>query len=123
MEFQLTYRLPKEVIQAFHLTGDTGFETYFEDGVLYIRALPEEEAAGMSEHPSGCDGDCRECAFADDCPYDKAAEPGGDSEESDSLTREDPQSPDCRPEDCRDCTYYCRHCGRCMIDDREENRR
>ena len=30
---------------------------------------------------------------------------------------------DCRPEDCRDCAYYCRHCGRCMIDDREENRR
>ena len=70
IHFQLNYKMPKEVIQAFHITEDTAFETYFENGVLYIRALSEEE--NQSAFPEECDGNCESCAFSECCPYEKA---------------------------------------------------
>lgn len=141
IHFQLNYKMPKEVIQAFHITEDTAFETYFQNGVLYIRALSEEEkATGLSDE---CDGDCEACAFSDCCPYEEAEEPtvdcpqfeycdslceecrhkGGCSEtaetdeDEDELTEDDLADLDCHPEDCEDCEYFCRHCGKCTIDD------
>ena len=142
IHFQLNYKMPKEVIQAFHITEDTAFETYFENGVLYIRALSEEE--NKSAFPDECDGDCETCAFSECCPYEKAESEEcsvkspqfeycgniceecrqkrdcsavSEDSDDDDLTEDDLAELDCHPEDCEDCEYFCRHCRKCVMDD------
>ena len=141
IHFQLNYKMPKEVIQAFHITDDTAFETYFENGVLYIRALSEEE--NKSAFPDECDRDCETCAFSECCPYEEKAAEGSvnssqfeycdnvceecrqkrdcsavsEDSDDDDLTEDDLAELDCHPEDCEDCEYFCRHCRKCVMDD------
>ena len=124
IHFQLNYKMPKEVIQAFHITEDTAFETYFENGVLYIRALSEGE--NQPAFPEECDGNCESCAFSECCPYEKA-EPEACSvkspqfehdsdDDGDELTEDDLAELDCHADGCENCEYFCRHCRKCVID-------
>lgn len=114
MEVNCTIRISiaEELIRVLGITEDTLFETYFEDGTLYIRPLSEDEIAelesdedienddvdGLSLEVNDnweCDGDCEECIFEECCPYDDV---------------------DCDPEGCECCEYYCHKCGSCTLE-------
>ena len=113
----MTVTIPEELVKLLGITEDTLFETYFEDGVLYIRPLSDEEIAELEDEDEfeddeddrlslevndnwECDGECEECIFEECCPYDDV---------------------DCDPEGCESCEYYCHNCGSCVLECGKEN--
>ena len=111
MEINCTIRIniAEELVRVLGITEDTLFETYFENGVLYIRPLTEEEIAKLEDDDEDeddrlslevdddwdCDGECEKCIFEECCPYDDV---------------------DCDPEGCESCEYYCHKCGSCTLE-------
>lgn len=117
MEINCTIRISiaEELAKLLGITEDTLFETYFENGILYIRPLSDEEIAEFEHNDEDedarlslevnnnweCEGECEKCIFEECCPYDDV---------------------DCDPEGCEYCEHYCNKCGSCTLEiEKEEN--
>lgn len=114
IHYELTYKIPEELLKALNISDETPFETYCEDGELHIRPLYGVEAVFH--------GDDYEEGYEegfDDGYTEALMQHGLLDENGEEINRFENADQEC--EDCDDCEYFCPHCGKCVFDESEEN--
>ena len=71
MKLNITFEneLPKPLAEGLGITEESAFEAFYQDGILYVHLLTEDEEKECGLYcpvtSALCDGDCEVCAVLD----------------------------------------------------------
>ena len=127
--FNMKIEMTPFMAKRLGITKDSIFETYFEDGVLSIRALTKDEVDVLTrgfEEDEEAEYESFGEAYADGLSdgrtegYEAGYRIGfSHCLEKKPFNQEYPgdyvlfDDDDCDGEDCEDCEFFCHHCGKC----------